>query len=321
MTKILKYTYNLVGLSRKKTFKTNAITNYLSSRNGNQLIANYLKKKEPRLIGRLGFVEANALLNWLESKKHTSNSLLQRIDAILGDFRSEWDPNVISLLQSSAGVFPSTSHEATAFSQAYLQSIKACDSLGYIGGISGEGYLIKNFCPLAEIFQFQGLEPYLHEDPWSHKLKGMDVLVVHPFSKSIESQYKKRELIFKNKNVLPEFNLQTLQAVQSMQDNHVKYESWSMALDAMKQKLSGMKFDVCIVGAGAYGMPLCEHVKKMGKIAIYMGGATQILFGIKGKRWEDHYPEVVSLFNEHWVRPSEEEKPQGFKKMEGACYW
>lgn len=44
----------------------------------------------------------------------------------------------------------------------------------------------------------------------------------------------------------------------------------------------------------------------MGKKAIHMGGATQMLFGIKGKRWEDEYGEFM---NEHWIRPSKEETP------------
>ncbi len=48
--------------------------------------------------------------------------------------------------------------------------------------------------------------------------------------------------------------------------------------------------------------------KKDGKSGIHLGGATQILFGIKGKRLES-IPAVSNLINEHWVRPLPEETP------------
>lgn len=47
-------------------------------------------------------------------------------------------------------------------------------------------------------------------------------------------------------------------------------------------------YDVAIVGAGAYSLPLAAHARDAGHAAIQMSGATQLLFGIKGKRWDDH---------------------------------
>ena len=69
-----------------------------------------------------------------------------------------------------------------------------------------------------------------------------------------------------------------------------------------------------------YGFPLAAYVKSIGKKAIHLGGATQMLFGIKSKSWEDdsrfHY-----LINEHWVRPKETERPANYKQVEGGRYW
>ena len=40
----------------------------------------------------------------------------------------------------------------------------------------------------------------------------------------------------------------------------------------------------------------------MGKThSLYVGGGLQLLFGIKGKRWDDANGKL--LYNEHWVRP------------------
>ena len=47
-----------------------------------------------------------------------------------------------------------------------------------------------------------------------------------------------------------------------------------------------------------------------------MGGATQLLFGIKGKRWDD-----MGIYNGYWVRPDETERPKGLEKVEEGCYW
>ena len=61
----------------------------------------------------------------------------------------------------------------------------------------------------------------------------------------------------------------------------------------------------------------------MGKGAIHLGGATQILFGIMGKRWErDGYADLMSnIINEYWTRPLLEEHVLGEEEVEGGCYW
>lgn len=61
----------------------------------------------------------------------------------------------------------------------------------------------------------------------------------------------------------------------------------------------------------------------MGKGAIHLGGATQILFGIMGKRWErDSYANLMSnIINEYWTRTLLEEYVWGEEEVEGGCYW
>ena len=81
-------------------------------------------------------------------------------------------------------------------------------------------------------------------------------------------------------------------------------------------------FDIAIIGCGAYGMPLAAMLKKAGKQAIHLGGATQLLFGIKGRRWEENYPsKIATFFNEYWVYPAESEKPKNASTVEMGCYW
>lgn len=88
----------------------------------------------------------------------------------------------------------------------------------------------------------------------------------------------------------------------------------------MEDKIDKIDFDIAIIGAGAYGLPLTAYCKEIGKQAVQMSGATQILFGIKGKRWDEH-PYISKLYNEHWVRPMTSETPPEIEKVEGGSYW
>jgi hypothetical protein len=143
---------------------------------------------------------------------------------------------------------------------------------------------------------------------------------VHPFEQSIRQQYARRKLLFQDESILPEFELLTLKAVQSSAGNKVDFADWFEALDWMCEKIRAMNFDIAIIGAGAYGLPLASYVKRIDKKAVHLGGATQILFGIRGSRW-DKEPIVSRLYNEHWVRPSADEILDNFKLVEQGCYW
>jgi glycerol-3-phosphate dehydrogenase len=90
----------------------------------------------------------------------------------------------------------------------------------------------------------------------------------------------------------------------------------------MCERALEIDFDVAIIGCGAYGMPLASKLKNAGKQAIHLGGATQLLFGIKGNRWENGYPtKIATFFNDAWVRASAEETPQNAYTVERGCYW
>lgn len=151
-------------------------------------------------------------------------------------------------------------------------------------------------------------------------MKGKRVLVINPFVNTIESQYKKRKKLFKNEKILPEFELILLKSPQTSGDQSDGFDSWWSAINDLKNKIDKIDYDVALVSCGSYGMPICNYIKQNGKTTIYMGGALQVLFGIKGKRWDNH-PIISKLYNEEWVYLSGEDKPKGFEKIEGGCYW
>ena len=119
---------------------------------------------------------------------------------------------------------------------------------------------------------------------------------------------------------MPEFKLEVIQAVQSLGTTQTEFETWFDAYDFMCSEIKNKDFDIAIIGAGAYGLPLASFVKSLGKKSVHLGGATQLLFGIKGKRW-DNDPLISLLVNEYWTRPSNEETPAKENLLEDGCYW
>jgi len=219
----------------------------------------------------------------------------------------------------NAGVFPLKAKSLEQFSKTYYSSISGIDLIGVWNCSEYEGKAISEKCNSAYLTELRAIEPYYFDQPWSNELKGKTVLVISPFTDTIRMQFEKRKTLFANPDILPDFNLKTYRSVQSIGGN-ISYENWQEALLKMQGDIDKIDFDIAIIGAGAYGLPLASYVKQRNKQAIHMGGATQILFGIKGKRWESH-EQISQLFNEDWVFPSESERPDSYKNVEGGCYW
>jgi hypothetical protein len=226
------------------------------------------------------------------------------------------------VMQVNAGVFPTDDASLDRFSEVFLDALSKADVMGVCFN-RNEQRIVGRFCPDARLVQHEALNCVLWENPWSSELAGKAVLVVHPFAKTIESQYRtRRTLLFDNPKILPEFELKTLAAVQSSAGKGCGFSTWFDALEHMREEIANTDFDVAIIGAGAYGLPLAADVKEMGRQAVHLGGATQLLFGIRGRRWEVESPDdIAPLFNEHWVRPSREETPKDSRLVEGGCYW
>lgn len=184
-----------------------------------------------------------------------------------------------------------------------------------------EPYFINRYCSnLHAIIKNYYISPWAMKNPWTKVLRGKRVLVVHPFEKSIQQQYQKRKFLFENPDMLPDFELLTFKAVQSLGGICEQYADWFEALDDMTDKIIQMEFDVALIGCGAYGLPLASRIKKSGRVAVHMGGDLQMLFGIMGKRWENNEA-AKKLYNEYWTYPSADERPPAADDVEGGCYW
>ena len=221
---------------------------------------------------------------------------------------------------NNAGFFPNDIKLMSRyFNRLCVNDSPCCDCLCCSEWIRED--LAKPF--LSEDVKYAALnhmEPYDYANPWSRALAGKKVLVIHPFAKTLEKQYQNRKYLWQNPDVLPDFDLKTIKAVQTIAGETSDFNTWFDALHYMEQQMDAIDYDVAIIGCGAYGFSLAAHAKRMGKKAIHLGGATQILFGIKGKRW-DELPAVNKFYNEYWVYPSVDETPKNKERVENGCYW
>jgi hypothetical protein len=302
----------------KQERKLRKIRPCISRDEANSLIGEMLNSSKPFMVARFGSVELNAVKHFrkMQSNSATKNRLE---NMLMASGLSSWPEKILKPLENNAGFFPSDASNAERFAKLMIDAMPSVDLLG--SWIDGEGYFEKELSA-AKICNLPDIEPYYHHNPWSQHLKGRNVLVIHPFAKSIQQQFiHRREYLFENPLVLPDFNLKTLAAVQSIAGNRpIEHKDWFSALNAMFTNALSFDASVVILGCGAYGFPLASMLKNAGKQVIHLGGATQILFGIKGHRWNTH-PIISTLYNEKWTIPREEERPKGAANVENACYW
>ncbi len=315
LLKLLRRAYGVVNPTAPNTHRNWML--FSVKQYASDLISEALLSPSPMMVSRFGSTEMTCLVNYLgvhnpEKHKNSVSFIKGRSPAWW------WEPRSISQMCVFSGFFPRDEQKIIQFCELMIEDIRQIDILG--SWLVAE-QMFSDQLNSAKRVVLEDLEPFFCERPWTWALKGMKVLVVHPFAGAIESQYKRRELLFGN-GLLPEFELQTIKAVQSLAGEETPFKDWFEALDHMKLEIEAKDFDVCIIGCGAYGMPLAAHVKRMGKKAVHLAGVTQLLFGIIGNRWENYlvYP-YKNLENEHWIRAGANERPKNAHVVEGACYW
>lgn len=256
-----------------------------------------------KLVARVGSIEARAVDFYL---KRCSNITIEK--PYPEDFRRN--------LKYLVGFFPCTDRSIDKFCRLYLNAIAE------INLYAAWNKFDRSLIPKHSITcRLHDLDPFFTKEKWTLALERRRVTVVSPFKKTILEQYKRHKLLFTH-NTMPDMLLSVIQAPQTQCDQDVEGQDWFQNLNQMQQAIKESDPEVVIIGAGAYGLPLGAYSKNIGTSVIVLGGATQLLFGIIGNRWENDR-QYRQLFKEYWCRPSVEERPKGFQNLEinGGAYW
>jgi hypothetical protein len=280
-------------------------------------IKSHLESGDGLLIGRCGTIEFETVY-W----NHINPS-------------KKWPENYTTVLERNAGVFPASSVPHTLrwcidTRQAILaSSLFACG--WYAPIVEAEKKMLEDWGFKGQKIVLRDLEPYYKpvEERWTSLLAGKRVCVVSSFTETIKSQLAKGEEALwpgANGSLLPKAKWHFVQTGYSPCLSLGKCnwpiddaESWTDAVDYVVRSIKP-EVEIVLIGCGGLGMPIAKELRDRGKICIVMGGAIQVLFGIKGKRWQTH-PIISKFWNSNWVWPADEEIPGGAAEVENSCYW
>jgi hypothetical protein len=268
---------------------------------------------KPFFIGRNGTVETEVLFYWMLNRRAGGGPSYPR--------------HLSAQIQHNAGLFPNTDESIDRWCAEYVEALSLMDggaALWYKGGWHLEKAVLDSAAPEAFRTPLRSLEPYYHERGarWTELLGGKKVVVISSFADTMRQQLGRP--IWKDRMLdIPGVQWDFIRtgyapAVAQGRAEWPGCPDWSCAADYVVQKARGA--DVALIGCGALGMIIAGRLRRLGVSCIVLGGAVQVLFGIKGRRWAQH--DVISGFwNEAWVSPAPHEIPGGAAGVEGGCYW
>ncbi len=282
------------------------------------VIRNAVLRNEPLLVSRYGTTEATIIKFFLQNET-------------AGECK--FPTSLKNLIMKNSGFFPGSDEALSRFCRESLVVMSEIDVLGVRSNPIEHQYwaleqlMMRSAQMPKKLVDLSELMPIGRKQSWTRVLAGKRVLVIHPFANTIRAQYKNRTLIFPGSEFLPDMKLDVIRAVQSAGANQGRagFSDWFAARDAMVDEIQKRDFDIALIGAGAYGMFLGAECKKLGRQAIHIGGATQLLFGILGRRWTEEFGkssrDIRRHFNEYWVGAAQDEIPENERSVEGGGYW
>jgi glycosyltransferase involved in cell wall biosynthesis len=268
-------------------------------------------------------IPAPGAAGWMAGKVGTTE--LQALEFSDRWMQPFWPPSAgwkrpMRRLHIDSGVFPESRAQFQEFLKTYLDALWQLDVVclwqtdSYLRDY--EEALVRTACPRAvqAALNFLSLEILA-------PIAGWRWLVISPFVETMRRQVSRLCLVHAGRPWAAglagaEKRCEFLACPTFSNLAPSPFRSWSEGLEKLAMEAQTRKFDVALIGAGAWSLPLAARLKQAGRVAIHLGGDTQLCFGIKGQRWEGY-----GIYNEHWVRPSAAETPKNFLLKENGCYW
>lgn len=291
---------DICGFKRKEESK---ICGYIlpSDEEANLIIANYIRAGEPFCLLRPGNGEYSLANQWDEYR-------------MFGTKRYRNQKMYITVLDG-------IDHYAERWVETFEEDLKQADIFVCFNYAHFEHYLVERYAVPQKIILLGQLHALRLDNPWWWALEGKKVLVISPFVDTMKKQYQKRDFIWGDKKVLPEMDIRFVKSVWYLSaDDNSGFPDWFAALAYLYEEVSKVEFEIALISCGPFSTFLAAQIKRDGKQAIQCGGFLQILFGMRGARW-DNVEDYNQYFNQYWERPSKEDAPKGWRKMDDGCYW
>tara|TARA_B100001093_G_C26756939_1_gene983880 strand:+ start:528 stop:1403 length:876 start_codon:yes stop_codon:yes gene_type:complete len=245
-------------------------------------------------------------------------------------FKKQSLPSTTDNLRKVAGIYFSSNKNKDFYIEKYSQSVRSCNLLANFPADSKIFELNKNFNRFLEIsysdlpqIHNRCVEPYYFMGNTSYNfskcIEGKKILIVSSHLESIKKQIHLLSSLFRRK-IFSGNRFVFLKPPSTYGENHLGVD-WSVYWKSFTQEIAKLDFDLALLSCGGYGMITSAFIREeLQKSVIYVGGALQLWFGIKGKRWDQH-PIISTFYNENWIRAAKSEIPRGSEQVENSCYW
>jgi hypothetical protein len=239
-------------------------------------------------------------------------------------------------LWTLSGIYPQDKEVLTQFCAEYLRALRECTYIGcWTKDFVPEHYLSQKFCHGKELYSrthvngtylnyHVGSLFWFNKDDWYEKLRNKKILVISGHSESMKKQWlsnnlfraHKKNITYQDTNIEIQFVKPPFSGGGS-----TPHHSWIEGAQHLKNEVSKVAadfhFDVALVSCGGYAAPICNYIGiELGKSVFYLGGALQLYFCIKVKRWSRS-----QFYNDYWISVPPEEIPENHHQIEGGAYW
>lgn len=306
-----------------------------------QQIKQALDTKQPIVIGKIG----------------TNELLLIYCYHLITQGRMQWfPPDVLAEMENGAGLYPLDKATIETFIRVYLDSLRALDVFASWNDrfIDFEEALYSSYISKYNsvssksekskksdggIVELTSLESFYtsREHWWQTLFRGKCILVISPFVDSIQRQLEpgQRARVWTGrwvgfwpddinfKFIRFEHPWSLLSKEEQEQLPLATSRCFADKLKRFEKEIAEIgDFDIALIGAGCYSLPLCAYIKNTKqRIAFHLGGGLQMMFGVYGARWNTSSSIFKEYVNDVWIRPSGNEIPSGYKKQEGGAYF
>jgi hypothetical protein len=279
------------------------------------VITHAIYNKQPLLVGKMGNTEYNQVSRWFNAGRGTRMY------------------NIDENICRHSGVCPLTIGTVNKFATLYTAATREIDVHFRWHVSMDSGHKVDQILfPKNQIIvnNLMSLDPWFFTKPYSASFAGKTVLVVSTHAEYIRQQYlRNRTCIFKGRSdILPEFTLKTVttplppapeDSSLLFNDTLYTWPTWEEVLQSIKVKvLQQGDFDVMLIAAGSFSIPVAVEAKHKGKVAIILGGTMNPFFGLRSARYDSmlHYRSLI--YTDCFLRMP---KPAGAKYMENNAYW
>ncbi len=245
------------------------------------------------------------------------------------DKRRSLEARIFFEMEKNTGVYPANPTFCVKWSQFYLDQVYQLDAVGLIFN-----QFIKDIYKNNRIknnFFFYDLDPERQipsspENCYLQFLQDKKVLLICPFAHLLAERANKEtfEAVW-SKTGKKWFNPSSVQSVEIpygfAEETQKNFPTSFDLLEHIYSLIDPLEYDVALIAAAGYAIPIATYIKRQNKVAIDVGGHLQVLFGVMGKRWRESKEYQEKYITDAWIDMPEKYKPKRTDVCDQGAYW